>query len=248
MIGLISRQPLGGLRLATLYLVRHGQASFGKKNYDQLSDIGEQQAAAAGASLAQWLRPTAVFSGDLSRQINTARPFLQALDMQGGEPLINASFDEYQSDGVFKAYMPVVLQNEPELKTILPMMFERPAAFKEFFDRVLSLWLNDADYPSKAENPVESWQAFTDRVITGITALCNEFEKESTLMAFTSGGPICVALGHALGLDAKQVIRQTWLTRNASVTHLQWSQSGVRMHGYNNVEHLRDNDALLTYR
>ena len=34
--------------MSTLYLVRHGQASFGTDNYDRLSAIGEEQARELG--------------------------------------------------------------------------------------------------------------------------------------------------------------------------------------------------------
>lgn len=30
--------------MATIYLIRHGQASFGAENYDKLSPLGERQA------------------------------------------------------------------------------------------------------------------------------------------------------------------------------------------------------------
>ncbi|HDJ7843719.1 TPA: histidine phosphatase family protein, partial [Acinetobacter baumannii] len=34
--------------MTTIYLVRHGQASFGKSNYDELSENGEAQATLLG--------------------------------------------------------------------------------------------------------------------------------------------------------------------------------------------------------
>ena len=34
--------------MTTIYLVRHGQASFGKSNYDELSQNGEAQATLLG--------------------------------------------------------------------------------------------------------------------------------------------------------------------------------------------------------
>ena len=32
--------------MSVIYLIRHGQASFGQQNYDQLSEVGHQQAVA----------------------------------------------------------------------------------------------------------------------------------------------------------------------------------------------------------
>ena len=34
--------------MTTIYLIRHGQASFGQQNYDQLSNKGERQAQLLG--------------------------------------------------------------------------------------------------------------------------------------------------------------------------------------------------------
>ena len=50
--------------MGVLYLVRHGQASFGTDDYDRLSDTGHQQARITGAHLASLgVRPTRVDSG-----------------------------------------------------------------------------------------------------------------------------------------------------------------------------------------
>ena len=58
--------------MGTLTLVRHGQASFGAANYDQLSTVGELQSARLGAYLAQQsLRFDAVYHGSLQRHHQT---------------------------------------------------------------------------------------------------------------------------------------------------------------------------------
>ena len=52
--------------MATIYLVRHGQASFGKENYDQLSPRGWEQGRILGRWLAGKVEPGAVFGGNLA--------------------------------------------------------------------------------------------------------------------------------------------------------------------------------------
>ena len=44
--------------MSTIYLVRHGQASFGAASYDQLSAKGEQQAQVVGDFFKQTLKQT----------------------------------------------------------------------------------------------------------------------------------------------------------------------------------------------
>ena len=61
--------------MGTLYLVRHGQASFGADDYDQLSALGQAQARRLGEywreSLGPELRFDAVLTGTLRRQLQT---------------------------------------------------------------------------------------------------------------------------------------------------------------------------------
>ena len=60
--------------MATIYLIRHGQASFGAADYDKLSELGCRQAQVTG----EYLRDNkihfdAVYSGSLLRQRETAQ-------------------------------------------------------------------------------------------------------------------------------------------------------------------------------
>lgn len=57
--------------MATVYLVRHGQASFGEENYDKLSPKGWEQGRVLGRWLADKLEPAVVFGGDLVRHRET---------------------------------------------------------------------------------------------------------------------------------------------------------------------------------
>ena len=58
--------------MGTLYLVRHGQASFGADDYDVLSPLGHQQALRLGAYFkAKGITFDAALTGTLQRQIST---------------------------------------------------------------------------------------------------------------------------------------------------------------------------------
>ena len=59
--------------MSHLFLIRHGQASFLSDNYDQLSDMGREQAKILGKQLVTSATNfDVVYSGDLVRQIDTA--------------------------------------------------------------------------------------------------------------------------------------------------------------------------------
>lgn len=58
--------------MGTLYLVRHGQASFGADDYDVLSPLGHQQALRLGEYFAaKGMVFDAALTGTLQRQIST---------------------------------------------------------------------------------------------------------------------------------------------------------------------------------
>ena len=87
--------------MGVLLLVRHGQASLGTADYDQLSDLGRRQAQVTGARLAAAdLAVDRVVSGALTRQRDTAQAVLAALGRPGSELQIDERLDEYDHVGV----------------------------------------------------------------------------------------------------------------------------------------------------
>ena len=58
--------------MGTLYLVRHGQASFGADDYDVLSPLGQRQSARLGEYFnSKGVRFDAALTGTLNRQVQT---------------------------------------------------------------------------------------------------------------------------------------------------------------------------------
>ena len=101
--------------MTQLVLIRHGQASFGKTNYDKLSPLGEKQAGIAGRALrAQGWQFDALIAGDMDRQQVTAQ---QAAAAFTSPPPIQTrvAFNEYDAASLFAAYMPRVLAQDPAL-------------------------------------------------------------------------------------------------------------------------------------
>src|SRR5688572_31392492 len=94
--------------MSTLYLVRHGQASFGTDNYDRLSSTGREQAQELGryfAGLAaQGDRIDRIYSGSLQRQTETADIIATALGDSTPPISIEPAFDEYDSDVILHAF------------------------------------------------------------------------------------------------------------------------------------------------
>ena len=59
--------------MSSILLVRHGQASFGAADYDNLSDTGHEQSRVLGAALAaRGVAPDVVVAGEMRRHRQTA--------------------------------------------------------------------------------------------------------------------------------------------------------------------------------
>jgi len=70
-------------RSVKLWLVRHGQASFGEEDYDRLSRLGMEQSRVPGTHCARTgLRFDAVYSGEMKRQRDTAGLVLERQSVQ----------------------------------------------------------------------------------------------------------------------------------------------------------------------
>jgi broad specificity phosphatase PhoE len=92
--------------MGTLYLVRHGQASFGAANYDQLSPLGVQQCRQLGSYFASKRRRfAAVYTGTLQRQIQSYAALASGLGAQQPSQQL-PGLNEYDSHAVIAAVHP----------------------------------------------------------------------------------------------------------------------------------------------
>ncbi len=104
--------------MGSIYLIRHGQASFGADDYDVLSPTGIRQAEILGDHLLNLgVRFDRVLSGGLRRQQHTARAALERLESSGlatPELEVDPAFNEFEADAVIRAHLPDLLEEQPE--------------------------------------------------------------------------------------------------------------------------------------
>ena len=90
--------------MTIIHLVRHGQASFGKEDYDNLSEIGVKQAFLLGQYFKTLnLKFDKIFVGTLKRQIQTYKQIIKSYDTSiehESTPLLN----EYDVKSVLMGY------------------------------------------------------------------------------------------------------------------------------------------------
>ena len=212
--------------MGQVLLVRHGQASWGAADYDVLSPLGERQATATGAYLAD-VRPDAVVHGLMRRQRRTTELMAEAAGWTV-PALVDGRWDEMDHLAVLDAQArdePQGFEGEPDARQ-----------FQAWFERATARWLSGAHDGEYAE----SWPVFRDRVLGGLADL-----GDGTAVVVTSGGPISIVVAHLLDSPAAYQ-RIAPVVVNASVTKVVVGRRGRTLVSFNEHGHLAGD--LLTYR
>ena len=236
--------------MSEIYLVRHGQASFGEENYDRLSSLGVRQAQCLAKHLAKVGKSfDGVYYGEMERQQNTAREFINHYSSKGLTviaPLVSKAFNEYDSFTVWQALIPEMLEDEPSIAKDLDKIPGDQKAFQRVFAPLMTRWI-EGKY--KADG-IPRWDDFTRRVKQGIEELTARHGANKRLVVFTSGGPIAVAVQVVLGLSDKKALEISWQLLNASITRIKYNSRGMMLAGFNEVTHLEleGDKGLITYR
>ena len=96
--------------MGTLYLVRHGQASFGAADYDQLSDLGQRQCERLGAWFkANGIAFDAVLSGTLKRHAQSLAAIEAGLGARH-DALVLPGLNEYEPEAIVRAVHPLPVE------------------------------------------------------------------------------------------------------------------------------------------
>jgi broad specificity phosphatase PhoE len=212
--------------MGNLYLVRHGQASFGAEDYDNLSELGARQSARLGEYLAnRGLVFEAVLTGELRRHAQT-----WAGIARGGAyevaPLVWPGLNEYNSEAVIQAIHPIPLE-----KPDSPEMYK--AHFRLLRDG-LRQWMNGVVSPAG----MPSYPDF----VRGVTSALDHVRSNHTgnVLIVSSGGPISTAIGHLLRTTPETTVELNFRIRNSSVTELVYTPKRHMLVTYNTLPHLDD--------
>ncbi len=236
--------------MSTLYMIRHGQASFGQADYDRLSSKGEQQARIVARHLGRLNTAfDAVYTGTLTRQQQTARAMLSAYrENRKSMPAPQAipELDEYDAAGLWRHLRVAVLTRHPELAVAPEQLHQDPRAFQQLFSRIVQSWIA-GDHPS---NGLESWAAFRRRVRQGISGIMQTEGAGRQIAVFTSAGPVAVAVQMATAIPDDRCADLSWQVLNASITRFRYDTERFTLAGFNDVAGLalEGGAALLTYR
>ncbi|MGE4315251.1 histidine phosphatase family protein [Acinetobacter sp.] len=231
--------------MTTIYLIRHGQASFGAESYDQLSPNGELQAKLLGQYFDQILKEAPyVVAGSMQRHQQTANLAL-AECFPETEIQTDSAWNEFNHQQVFARYEPRF--NEPHLLKQDVAKEDNPRAYlAKIFEGAIERWTG-GDYHHEYD---ESWPHFKNRVETALQNLCNELAKIKPRYAvvFTSGGVISVAAGKLLELNANRTFALNWAIANTSMTTLRLVGNEPQLLSLNEHHFIKAEDSsLLTW-
>jgi broad specificity phosphatase PhoE len=219
--------------VAEFYLVRHGQASFGAKNYDKLSQLGHQQARWLGEYFtARDITFSQAFMGDMVRHRETTEGILDGL-LQPPVVTVNTGFNEFNFKNIGDSYLALNPQSS------LPKN-PKPADFYRLLKLAMHAWSQDL-LPNETLD--ESWQDFKNRVLRVLNLVCDQ-NSDKPILIVSSGGAISMLMSLVLGLDAKQVIELNMQVRNTSISHFFFNKNNIRLSSFNNIPHLDSLDRL----
>jgi broad specificity phosphatase PhoE len=215
--------------MGTLYLVRHGQASFGAEDYDQLSDLGHRQSVRLGEYFAQkGIHFDGLIAGTLRRHKQTLEGILQGMNHEG-EHLSWEGLNEYDSEAVIATVHPHKLE-----KPTSPDMYRHH--FRLLRDG-LSQWMAGVVSPKG----MPSYPEFVKGVSSALDHVrANHYGKRVLLV--TSGGPIATSVGHVLGTGAETTIELNLRIRNSSITEFAFTPKRHMLVSYNAISHLEHPD------
>lgn len=234
--------------MSTLFFIRHGQASFGKENYDALSAKGKTQAYLMGTYFRRInITFDAVYSGTLLRHEQTEQEIRKAYcednfilpSVQKIEEL-----NEYDSHAILKVLVPELIEERVVSDSDVAGIFTNRKSFQRVFEAAMLKWVS-----GEYRGTISSWRDFVERVYRALETIMRTDGRGKVVAVITSGGPISAVVKRALSLSDENAMRVTWQIKNASFSRFKCTSDAIMLESFNEVPHLEDAGAeMITYR
>jgi len=233
--------------LSSLFLVRHGQAGT-RDSYDSLSELGRSQSRLLGEYLvAQGLKFSAVYSGGLERQKQTAAEVSAAYEKAGipfPVPMVEGGLDEFDLTRVYREIGPQLAEIDAEFRRQYDEMrrqikqhagVQEAAVHRRWWpcdSRIVEAWISGSFHYAG-----ESWPGFHERVSNCCLKLWGT-TPEDNVLAFTSATPTGILTAVALGAPMERVRSLAGVLYNSSYTWLRRRADRLHLFQFNAVPHL----------
>lgn len=224
--------------MGTLYLVRHGQASFGADDYDHLSELGWRQSRRLGEWLAQTVADgdapfDAVLTGTLRRHAQTWQGMVEGAGGASGAsgalghltPLALPGLNEYDSAAVIAAIHPQPLPPP-----------DTPELYRHHFRLLrdgLAAWMQGRTAPQGMPSHAD----FVRGVCDALDHVRQQHHGQRVLLV-SSGGPIATAVAEVLQAPAATAIELNLRIRNTALTEFAFTPKRHMLLTFNTLPHL----------
>ena len=235
--------------MSVILLVRHGQASFGRADYDVLSDVGERQSRVLGRALAaRGIKPDLLVTGAMKRHRSTLDHAVDAGGWDGVTVTVDEGWNEFDHEHVIEVHKPAY-RSQTVMKADLARTLKPRQAFQQMFEQATARWAggdHDTEY-------AESFTAFGSRVEEALRRTASALEPRQTAVVFTSGGPIARVAASILS-PAPACTAALWsklniTTINTAITKIVMGVRGQALVSVNDHSHLEAAEpGLITYR
>jgi broad specificity phosphatase PhoE len=240
--------------MATIYLIRHAQASFGTDDYDRLSLTGHKQAYVAGEYLHSLAGVVdAIYSGTARRHLETAEGIAKTVRTKDGKVpqiKIDARLNEVDAEGQFKHLVPILKSSDTEIAQLAEDAKKSSRSYQKVLSRVFTHWQDlPVDYPH-----LESWPIFAERVHSAINNIALDAGSGANTVVVSSGGAIATITQHVIGLPKSGAYPLFEALINASITRLMHTRDRISLGSFNDYSYLhalgkmRSGENLVTFR
>ena len=225
----------------SLLLVRHGQASYGAADYDQLSERGWEQSRRLGHWLARGgHRFRTVVVGGMRRHRQTAEAVAEGFAAAGlelPEAHEDPGFAEFDHQAVFGAW----LDANASHPVAIASRSGQPRDVAAMLHAALMAWAND-ELPGLPE----SWSEFGARVHAASERLMARADDGEALV-LSSGGVISRLAQIALEVPMHRAVELNLALRNSALSEFHPHGERLRLGSWNALPHLHGERALWTY-
>lgn len=230
--------------MGSIYLIRHGQASFGKADYDSLSELGEEQSRLVGQQIdKRKIRFDRVLHGSMKRHQQTAQLALAELSHSLAFE-VDERWNEFDHQRILTALHPE-FASQDALRAFMKSKTDPAKAFHKEFEKGMQRWMSglfDQDYD-------ETWQQFRNRCQSAAFDLVRRVKPDENILVFTSGGPIVTMMQTVLGFQDSMVVQLNGAIVNASITRLPFKDEQLFVAFFNDYAHFEmSSPHLITHR
>jgi broad specificity phosphatase PhoE len=211
--------------MGNIYLVRHGQASLGAENYDQLSPLGMKQTRLLGEYFKECETVfEAAYVGTLSRQEQTLDQILIGMEQPGLQRFSVSALNEYDSKALIETVHSGPLPNPSSEQ-----------GYKHFFTLLrtaLKAWMQGETSP----RGMPSFAEFENHLALTVERI--QSAHTGNVLVVSSGGPIATVVSSLLQSSDEARIEMNLRLRNSSISQLSFTPKRVSALSFNSVEHL----------